>query len=109
MLHKQRIFNNFLDLFAHILYAADISTRSNNMLAITPDTRQAIVNTWYSIAGDAYDACEGDNEIAVELVLDADRLAFAGYAEANQEIRQLCKQYGFGVVRAALSKHIQLL
>lgn len=79
------------------------------MLAVTAETRRAIVDTWHSISSDAYDACEGDNEIAVELVIDASRLALAGYADANQEIRQLCKQYGFAVVRAALSNHIQLL
>lgn len=79
------------------------------MLAITEQTRRAILNTWDSIAADAYDVCEGDNEIAVELVIDASRLEIAGYAEAGAEISALCKAHGFGVVRAALSKTIQLL
>lgn len=79
------------------------------MLAITEQTRRAIVNTWDSISGDAYDMCEGDNEIAVELVIDASRLEMEGYAEAGAEISALCKAHGFGVVRAALSKTIQLL
>lgn len=79
------------------------------MLAITEQTRRAIVNTWDSIAGDAYEMCEGDNEIAVELVIDASRLEMAGYPDAGKEISELCKAHGFGVVRAALSKRIQLL
>ena len=63
----------------------------------------------YGIAGDAYEMCEGDNEIAVELVIDASRLEMAGYPDAGKEISALCKAHGFGVVRAALSKTIQLL
>jgi len=53
--------------------------------------------------------CDGDNEIAVELVIDASRLEMAGYPDAGKEISALCKAHGFGVVRAALSKTIQLL
>lgn len=79
------------------------------MLAITEDTRRAIVNTWGSIAEDAYEMCDDDNEIAIELVIDASRLKTAGYPEAGKEISNLCMEHGFGVVRAALSKRIQLL
>jgi len=79
------------------------------MLAITEQTRRAILSTWDDIASDAYDMCDGDNEIAVELVIDASRLEMAGYPDAGKEISALCKAHGFGVVRAALSKTIQLL
>lgn len=79
------------------------------MIAISVSTRDAILNTWSQIAGDAYEACEGDNEIAMELVLDANRLAFAGFEDADQEICDLCKQHNFGVVRKTLSDSIQLL
>jgi hypothetical protein len=79
------------------------------MLAISKTTQSAIISTWDSIASDAYDLCEGDNEIAVELTIDASRLAMNGYVDAQAEISELCKAHGFGVVRAALSKTIQLL
>jgi hypothetical protein len=78
-------------------------------ITVTDSTRFAILDTWGSIAGDAYEICEGDNEIAMELVLDASRLAMNGFEEADAEIRTLCMEHGFGEVRAALSKKIQLL
>lgn len=79
------------------------------MLTITEQTRRAIVDTWCGIADDAYDQCEDDNEIAIELTIDANRLTMAGYPAADAEISELCKKYDFGKVRAALSKTIQLL
>jgi hypothetical protein len=79
------------------------------MITVTDSTRFAILGTWDSIASDAYEICEGDNEIAMELVLDASRLAMNGFTEADLEIRTLCVEHGFGEVRAALSKKIQLL
>ena len=79
------------------------------MLVISKTTKDAIVNTWDSIASDAYEMCEDDNEIAIELCIDASRLAMNGYADAQAEISALCSQHGFGAVREALSKNIQLL
>jgi hypothetical protein len=79
------------------------------MLAVSYETRRAIISTWNGIASDAYEACDDDNEIAIELVIDANRLLSAGYPDADREIRDLCMQYGFGVVCSALSKNIQLL
>lgn len=79
------------------------------MLVISKSTKDAIIDTWYSIASDAYEICEGDNEIAIELCIDASRLTMNGFADADKEISELCKEHDFGVVRAALSKTIQLL
>lgn len=78
-------------------------------MQITKETQQAIESTWNQIVGDAYDMCEGDNEIAIELVLDASRLAMHGYKTAQDEISALCLQHSFGNVRAQLNKQIQLL
>ena len=79
------------------------------MFDITKATQQAIYATWDYIASDAYELCEGDNEIAVELVLDAGRLAMQGYADADAEIKQLCAEHDFAVVRKVLAKKMQLL
>lgn len=79
------------------------------MITVTETTRCAILGTWDSIAWDAYEICEGDNEIAMEMVLDASRLTMNGFAEADAEIKSLCVKHGFGEVREALSKEIQLL
>jgi hypothetical protein len=79
------------------------------MFDISKETENAIFATWDSISADAYEICEGDNEIAVELVLDANRLSMNGYAAADAEIRQLCVDYGFGTVREQLSKKMRLL
>ena len=79
------------------------------MIEISRATERAIHSTWDSIAGDAYELCDGDNYIAMELVLDADRLAMNGYDASNAEIKHLCLEHGFGLVCRILSKRIQLL
>jgi hypothetical protein len=83
------------------------STRGSKM--ITESTRRAILSTWDSIASDAYEICEGDNEIAIELVLDASRMTMNGFPEADEEVRALNAVHGYVTVRAELSKKIQLL
>jgi len=79
------------------------------VFAISKSTKDAIIQTWDSIAWDAYEMCENDNDIAIELTVDASRLTMNGFAEADQELKELYKQYGYAVVRDALSKTIQLL
>jgi len=69
----------------------------------------AIVRTWDAISGDAYEACEGDNEIAMELVLDANRMAFAGYETEDRMVRDLCAEHGWGTVREYFARRIPLL
>jgi hypothetical protein len=78
-------------------------------MQITKETRSAIESTWDSISSDAYDQCDGDNEIAMEFVLDASRLTMHGFADADKEISALCDTHGWPNVRATLSKQIQLL
>ena len=76
----------------------------------TIDTlRPAILGTWGQIAGDAYEVCEGDNELAMELVLDANRMMFSGYDAEDKLVGDLSMALGFGVVRKQLSDAIQLL
>ena len=79
------------------------------MFDITDKTEAAIYAVWDAVAADAYEICEGDNEIAIELVLDAGRLTMEGYADADAEISKLNAELGFAEVRAALAKRIQLL
>lgn len=79
------------------------------MLTITRATENAIYATWDSIASDAYDMCEDDNSIALELVLDASRLTMNGYAEADAEMKSLYEKFGWEKVFKTLSKKIQLL
>jgi len=91
------------------LFLLQGNTEGLTMFDITKETQNAIFATWDSISADAYEICEGDNEIAVELVLDANRLTMNGYAEADAEISALCATHGFGTVREQLSKKICLL
>lgn len=79
------------------------------MIEISRATERAILATWDYIASDAYDICEGDNAVAMEMVLDANRLALQGYEASDREMRALCLEHGFGLVCAVLSKRIQLL
>jgi hypothetical protein len=79
------------------------------MLTISSATENAIRATWDSIASDAYELCEGDNSIAMEMVLDANRLTRNGYDASDREIRALMLEHGFGLVCDVLSKRIQLL
>lgn len=79
------------------------------MLTISRATERAIISTWDAISGDAYEICEGDNRVAMELVLDANRLTLHGYEASDREIRALVLDHGFGLVCAVLSGRIQLL
>jgi hypothetical protein len=71
--------------------------------------RSAIARTWDEISGDAYETCEGDNEIAMELVLDANRMAFAGFEAEDRMVRDLCAEHGWTTVREYFARRIQLL
>ena len=79
------------------------------MITITNKTRDAIAATWDSIADDAYELCDGDNEIAMEFALDANRLTINGFNEADIELNNLYSEFGFAEVREFLAKQIQLL
>jgi hypothetical protein len=79
------------------------------MIKVSKSTENAIYATWDYIAEDAYEICEDDNAIAMELVLDASRLTMNGYAEADAEIKTLCFEHGWGTVCEELAKSIRLL
>lgn len=79
------------------------------MINVTNETKQAILSTWNAFEGEAVEMCDGSNEIAMELVLDATRLTANGHVDADQEIEDLCNEHGFDAVRSALSKQIELL
>lgn len=76
---------------------------------IDKDVYNAIVITWSGIAPDAYEMCEDDNYIAMEMTLDADRLALAGFEEEQAELRKLYDEHGYQKVWEHLAKTIQLL
>lgn len=67
--------------------------------------KPAIIQTWGGIAPDA---CVEDNEEAIELVCDADRLTFAGYPEAGRFVSDMCAAWGWDKVCQFLAKHINL-
>lgn len=69
----------------------------------------AIQATWESIADDAYEMCEGDNSIAMEFTLDADRLIMNGYNDVEDQLWELYKEHGYEAVWKYLSENIQLL
>jgi hypothetical protein len=69
----------------------------------------AIACVWDTIVSDAYEMCEGDNEIALEFVLDASRLTVSGFPQENNEVSDLISAFGYTEVLNALDKKIQLL
>ena len=69
-----------------------------------------ILQCWNAIAPDVYDFCEDDNEIAIEMCIDADRLVLVvDEPEAYQAVKDLIKENGYQSVLSFLSKNIQLL
>lgn len=61
--------------------------------------------TWQQIAPDLYECCPNlDNEEAIEMCIDANRLAFNGEdEEADILVRELCKEHGYHTVLKFLS------
>jgi hypothetical protein len=76
---------------------------------IDKDIYNAIVITWNNIAPDAEEMCEDDNYIAMEVTLDADRMAMCGFEEEQKELDKLYDEYGYVKVWEFLSKNIQLI
>jgi hypothetical protein len=71
----------------------------------------AVRTTWYAIASDC-DFVGGDNEAAVELCIDADRLLMYGGDSREMaaiELRKLIAQHTYAKVLSALSTKIALL
>lgn len=68
-----------------------------------------IVTTWQCIAHDVYELCE-DNEEAMEMCIDADRLLLNGEnPTAHALVRDTIRANGYRETLAFLAAHIQLL
>ena len=79
------------------------------MFEVSKSVENAILDTWDYIAADAAELCEGSDEIAMEFVIDADRLSMQGFTEANNTVKALARKHGFGTVRRELARRIPLL
>lgn len=64
-------------------------------------------SVWQSIASDASEFCE-DNESAVELCIDANRLALHGLQASEDELKRLIQEHGYKMVLRELSKSVSL-
>ena len=79
------------------------------MFEVSKSVENAILDTWDYLAPDAAELCEGSDEIAMEFVIDADRLSMQGFTEANNTVKALARKHGFGTVRRELARRIPLL
>ena len=66
----------------------------------------AVYRVWQQIGFDMPE--DTDNECAVEVCLDADRLVSFGEAAADAEYRSMIAQYGYPVTFAALCKAVKI-
>lgn len=79
-------------------------------IAISDVLRRGIVGVWGQIAPDA--GFVRSNIEAVELCIDADRLDFFGYKEADEELKKLYKNTPFSAyarILKALAKEVNLV
>ena len=67
-----------------------------------------IQTVWQAIAPDCQEFCE-DNESAVEMCIDANRLATFANKSSDDEVIQLSTNYGYSVVLKGLCKEITLM
>ena len=67
-----------------------------------------IQTVWQAIAPDVVEFCE-DNESAVEMCIDANRLATFANKSSDDEVIQLSTSYGYSVVLKGLCKEITLV
>lgn len=77
------------------------------MVNVSKETRYAIADVWGSFGSDGYEAASNNSE-AIELVLDANRLSFNGFPEAEAEIKELLVNMNFGDLVSELSKMIRI-
>jgi len=78
--------------------------------------KQAIWNTWNYIGYDAEEMCDGDNECAIEMCIDADRLTMCSNQstqtvgeEATAILNSVIEFSDYKKVLKYLSKQIQLV
>ena len=75
-------------------------------VAITETTIDAITSVYYAIAADMGPA---DNEEAIELCVDANRLQSNGFPDAQTEINKLIEENGYMKTLKAISKKTTLV
>ena len=66
-----------------------------------------VQTVWQAIAPDVLEFCE-DNESAIEMCIDANRLATFANKSSDDEIQQLCKEFGYQTVLRQLSKSLTI-
>ena len=76
--------------------------------------RGPMLEVWSNIASDTYAACEevGDpltNTMAIEMVLDADRLSTFGYHAVDLAVAGATHRHGYIEVDKFINRHIRLL
>ena len=77
--------------------------------AVVKDLTKPIHAVWDQIAPDAEEMCDGDNECAVEMCIDADRLLLTGNDAAQLVLRTAIAEHGYVSVLSALSAEIFLV
>ena len=71
--------------------------------------KPAVYTVWDSIGYDAEELCDGDNECAVEMCIDAGRLTMFANDAAEVVLRNAIDAHGYKAVLKALSKAIILV
>jgi hypothetical protein len=72
--------------------------------------KKPINATWNYIGSDVYEMCDGDNECALEMCIDADRLTTCGNdASATTLVRDLIKEHGYAKVLKFLSRNFRFV
>ena len=66
-----------------------------------------VQTVWQAIAADAAEFCE-DNESAIEMCIDANRLAIFANEMSDVEIKRLSKEFGYQTVLRQLSKSLTI-
>ena len=62
---------------------------------------------WQAISLDVVEFCE-DNESAIEMCIDANRLSTFANKSSDDEIQSLCKEFGYHTVLRQLSKTLTI-
>lgn len=76
--------------------------------------RPIILEVWGCIGYDAEEMCDGDNEIAIEMCLDADRVVhfvrgIENAKAAQQVVRNAIDMYSYPVVLRTLARTVHLV
>lgn len=74
--------------------------------AVVDRLKTPMWDAWNYIGHDVYEMCEGDNEVAIEMCIDADRLTTcAEDEEAQLLVRALIAEHSYPKVLKFLSKN----